>query len=164
MKFLSGINRDGLRAVFLFQGAEGFPETLGRGGGGWADPWIWREGTGFGVQWAPGAGGSPPAYTGRLVINYPVLLTVLLILAIAAVILVGFILYYRFLRSEGPLNSRLTELEKSIRDLYRKQQEDLDGLLRLLQASSVKGREEEAHPPQQDLEEDTRVGKKKEPG
>jgi hypothetical protein len=105
----------------------------------------------------PGYGSGPPGYRGRLVVNYPVLLTVLLILAIAAVLLVGYFLYHRFFRVEGSLERRVADLEKSIGQLYRKQQEDLDGVLRLLHPPTRKGPEEPGE--KTELEQDTRVGK-----
>jgi hypothetical protein len=105
----------------------------------------------------PGYGSGPPGYRGRLVVNYPVLLTVLLILAIVAVLLVGCFLYYRFFRSEGSLERRVGDLEKSIGALYRKQQEDLDGVLRLLHPPTRKGPDEPEG--KTELEQDTRVGK-----
>jgi hypothetical protein len=116
----------------------------------------------FLLQLVAGTPGSAAPYQGRLVINYPLLLTVLLVLALAAVLLVGFFLYYRFLRTEGSLEKRVADLEKSIRDLYRKQQEDLDGVLRHLHPPAPKGPAGPEEKP--DLEKDTCVGKKQDNG
>lgn len=116
----------------------------------------------FLLQWVAGTPGPAGPYRGRLVINYPLLLTVLLVLVLAAVLLVGVFLYYRFLRTEGSLEKRVADLEKSIRDLYRKQQEDLDGLLRRLHPpipESPAGPEEKP-----DLEKDTCVERKQDKG
>ncbi|MBI5583514.1 MAG: hypothetical protein HY892_06800 [Deltaproteobacteria bacterium] len=149
---MKGLKRDekgGLRAAFLL----GWPGAV-------AEPVqaAWLAGVGFLGQGNPLYPGSPSGDRGRLVINYPVLLTVLLVLVLAAVLAVGLFLYYWFSRREGSLESRLTSLEHSIQSLYQQQQGDLDGLLKLLQSTSGKNREEPTEKP--DLEEDTCVKKK----
>ena len=146
----------GLRAAFAFSRPTSAVKSLRLGSLLSAGLFYWPAGSGLLAQMHPGYGGGPSGSRGRLVVNYPVLLTVLLVLAIVAVLLVGYFLYHRFFRSEGSLERRVADLEKSISALYRKQQEDLDGVLRLLHPPTQKGPDEPGG--KTELEQDTRVG------
>ena len=80
--------------------------------------------------WGQGISGAPPFYRGRLVINYPVLNSILLILLLIAVLGAAWILNPLFTTKQKNLENRIAYLEYSVKDLYARQKEDLEGLLR----------------------------------
>ena len=135
------------------------PSAVRAGGAPGEALFVWLDWPGFLTQWTPGYPGGGPGVRGRLVVNYPVLITVLLILAILAVLVIGGLLFYWFHRRWVTLETRLDEMEKSVKDLHHRQQADLEVLFRHLESAHPNGPGRPA--PGMDLEEDTYVGKKK---
>lgn len=106
--------------------------------------------------WGQGISGVPPPYRGRLVMNYPLLNAILLLLLLAAVLGVAWFLNQLFAAKMKGLEQRIVYLEYTVKDLYIKQKEDLDGLLR--QMHNLPGKPK-ANGAKKDPEKDTYVGK-----
>ena len=106
--------------------------------------------------WGQGLSGPPPAYQGRLVVNYPLLISVLLVLLLVAVGVAVRILNRLFITKLKAFENRIAYLEYTVKDLYARQKEDLDGLLRQIHNLPGKAKTNE---PKKDLEKDTTVGK-----
>jgi len=106
--------------------------------------------------WGQGVSGPPPVYRGRLMINYPLLNSILLILLLIAVLGAVRILNQRFTTKLKTFENRIAYLEYTVKDLYARQKEDLDGLLRQIHNLPGKAKTNE---PKKDLEKDTTVGK-----
>jgi hypothetical protein len=106
--------------------------------------------------WGQGVSGSPPVYPGRLVINYPLLNAILLILLLIAVGVAVRILNRLFITKLKAFENRIAYLEYTVKDLYARQKEDLDGLLRQIHNLPGKAKTSE---PKKDPERDTTVGK-----
>jgi len=110
----------------------------------------------FNVPSAWGQGVPPPATQGRLVINYPLLNSILLILLLIAVLGAARILKSLFTTKLKTLENRIAYLEYTVKDLYTRQKEDLDGLLRQIHNLPGKTKTNE---PKKDPEKDTTIGK-----
>ena len=106
--------------------------------------------------WGQGISGSPPPYQGRLVINYPLLNAILLILLLLGVLVAARILNQLFATKMKTLENRIAYLEYTVKDLYARQKEDLDGLLRQIHNLPGKAKTSEE---KKDLAKDTTVGK-----
>jgi hypothetical protein len=106
--------------------------------------------------WGQGVSGSPPVYPGRLVINYPLLNAILLILLLIAVGVAVRILNRLFITKLKAFENRIAYLEYTVKDLYARQKEDLDGLLRQIHNLPGKAKTSE---PKKNPERDTTVGK-----
>jgi hypothetical protein len=106
--------------------------------------------------WGQGLSGPPPAYQGRLVVNYPLLISVLLVLLLVAVGVAVRILNRLFITKLKAFENRIAYLEYTVKDLYARQKEDLDGLLRQIHNLPGKAKTSE---PKKDPERNTTVGK-----
>ena len=106
--------------------------------------------------WGQGVSGTPPVYRGRLVVNYPLLNSILLILILVAVLGVARILNQLFTTKLKTLENRIAYLEYTVKDLYARQKEDMDGLLRQIHNLPGKAKTNESRKPP---EKDTTVGK-----
>jgi hypothetical protein len=111
---------------------------------------------GVSCVWGQGISGPPPPYRGRLVINYPLLNSILLILILIAVLGAAWILRQLFTAKLKTFENRIAYLEYTVKDLYARQKEELDGLLRQIHNLPGKAKRSEA---KRDLEKDTTVGK-----
>jgi hypothetical protein len=112
----------------------------------------------FGVSsvWGQGVSVPPPVYRGRLMINYPLLNAILLILLLIAVLGAARILNQRFTTKLKTFENRIAYLEYTVKDLYARQKEDLDGLLRQIHNLPGKAKANES---KKDPGKDTTVGK-----
>jgi hypothetical protein len=106
--------------------------------------------------WGQGVSGPPYVYQGRLVINYPLLNSVLLILLLVAVGVAVRIVNRLFTTKLKAFENRIAYLEYTVKDLYARQKEDMDGLLRQIHNLPGKAKTSE---PKKDLEKDTTIGK-----
>jgi len=106
--------------------------------------------------WGQGVSGTPPVYRGRLMVNYPLLNSILLILLLIAVLGVARILNQLFTTKLKTLENRIAYLEYSVKDLYARQKEDMDGLLRQIHNLPGKAKTNES---KKAPEKDTTVGK-----
>jgi hypothetical protein len=106
--------------------------------------------------WGQGISGAPPPYRGRLVINYSLINSILLILLLVAVLGAARILNQFFTTKLKNLENRIAYLEYTVKDLYARQKEDLDGLLRQIHNLPGKAKTNET---KKDPEKDTTVGK-----
>ena len=106
--------------------------------------------------WGQGVSGTPPVYRGRLVVNYPLLNSILLILLLIAVLGVARILRQLFTTKLKILENRMAYLEYAVKDLYARQKEDMDGLLRQIHNLPGKAKTSES---KKVPEKDTTVGK-----
>ncbi len=106
--------------------------------------------------WGQGVSASPPVYQGRLVINYPLLNSILLVLLLIAVLGAVRILQRLFTTKMRTFENRIAYLEYTVKDLYARQKEDMDGLLRQIHNLPGKAKTTES---KKDLEKDTTVGK-----
>ena len=106
--------------------------------------------------WGQGVSGPPPVSQGRLVINYPLLNSILLILLLIAVLGAARILNQLFTTKLKTMENRIAYLEYTVKDLYARQKEDLDGLLRQIHNLPGKAKTTESR---KDPEKDTTVGK-----
>ena len=106
--------------------------------------------------WGQGVSGTPPVYRGRLVVNYPLLNSILLILLLIAVLGAARILNRLFTTKLKTLENRIAYLEYTVKDLYARQKEDLDGLLRQIHNLPGKAKTNES---KKAPEKDTTVGK-----
>jgi hypothetical protein len=135
----------------------GTPSELGPGRGERPEGIAWAMMIPvFDVPSAWGQGGPPPVYSGRLVINYPLLISILLILLLIAVVGAARVLSRIFETKLKTFESRIAYLEYTVKDLYARQKEDLDGLLRQIHNLPGKGKTSE---PKKNPERDTTVGK-----
>ena len=105
--------------------------------------------------WAQGVSGTPPVYRGRLVVNYSLLNSILLILLLIAVWVAVRILNRLFTTKLKTLENRIAYLEYTVKDLYARQKEDLDGLLRQIHNLPGKAKTNES---KKVPEKDTTVG------
>jgi hypothetical protein len=110
----------------------------------------------FSSAWGQGISGAPGPYRGRLMINYPLLMAILLFLLLVAVLGVAWILNQLFTTKLKTLEKRIAYLEYTVKDLYARQKEDLDGLLRQIHNLPGKAKSNES---KKDPEKDTTVGK-----
>ena len=106
--------------------------------------------------WGQGISGSPSPDRGRLVINYPLLNAILLILLLIGVLGAVRIINRLFRNKLKILENRIAYLEYTVKDLYARQKEDMDGLLR--QIHNLPGKAKTTESPK-DPEKDTTVGK-----
>jgi hypothetical protein len=106
--------------------------------------------------WGQGISGSPLPYRGRLVINYSLLNAILLILLLLGVLVAVRILNQLFTTKLKAFENRIAYLEYTVKDLYARQKEDMDGLLRQIHNLPGKAKTSEA---KKDLAKDTTVGK-----
>jgi hypothetical protein len=106
--------------------------------------------------WGQGISGAPAPYRGRLVINYPLLNSILLILLLAAVWVAVRTLNRLFTRKLKAFENRIAYLEYTVKDLQARQKEDLDGLLRQIHNLPGKAKSDGS---KKDLAKDTTVGK-----
>ena len=106
--------------------------------------------------WGQGISGSPPPYRGRLMMNYPLLNSILLVLLLIAVLGAVRILHQLFTTKQKNLETRIAYLEYTVKDLYARQKEDLDGLLRQIHNLPGKAKINES---KKAPEKDTTVGK-----
>lgn len=112
----------------------------------------------LGVSYVFGQGvsGAPPPYRGRLVINYPLLNSILLILLLIAVLGAVRILQRLLVTKLKTFENRIAYLEYTVKDLYSRQKEDLDGLLRQIHNLPGKAKTDES---KKDSAKDTTVGR-----
>jgi len=106
--------------------------------------------------WGQGISGAPPPYRGRLMINYPLLNSILLLLLLISVLGAARILKPLFTTKLKTLENRIAYLEYTVKDLYARQKEDLDGLLRQIHNLPGKAKANES---KKDPGKDTTVGK-----
>jgi hypothetical protein len=113
---------------------------------------------GFEVSSALGQGisGAPPPYRGRLMLNYPLLNSILLILLLVAVWVAVRTLNRLFTSKLKAFENRIAYLEYTVKDLYARQKEDMDGLLRQIHNLPGKAKSDGS---KKDLAKDTTVGK-----
>jgi len=88
--------------------------------------------------------------------NYPLLNSILLILLLIAVLGAVRILHQLFTTKQKNLETRIAYLEYTVKDLYARQKEDLDGLLRQIHNLPGKAKTNES---KKAPEKDTTVGK-----
>ena len=105
--------------------------------------------------WGQGISGSPSPFRGRLVINYPLLNAILLILLLIAVLGAVRLLNRLFTNKMKILENRIAYLEYTVKDLYARQKEDMDGLLRQIHNLPGKAKTNES---KKDPGKDTTVG------
>jgi hypothetical protein len=106
--------------------------------------------------WGQGVSGPSPVSRGRLVIHYPLLYSILLILLLVAILGLALILNRLFTTKLKTFENRIAYLEYSVKDLYSRQKEDMDGLLRQIHNLPGKAKTNES---KKAPEKDTTVGK-----
>jgi hypothetical protein len=106
--------------------------------------------------WGQGVSGPAPVHPGRLVIHYPLLNTILLVLLLIAVLGIAWILNQLFTTRLKTFENRIAYLEYTVKDLYARQKEDMDSLLRQIHNLPGKAKTSEL---KKDPEKDTTVGK-----